>query len=1441
MRFRMKKWLPVCAIVLVSAHLVVWKVVLPKGLEQAKPFIEQTAEAYINGKLHIEKIEASPDLSFTVREASLRDENDTLIAHVPALSFYVNPLRLLTGGGAFGTVSTITLDHPSVNMVMDDQDKWNVEHLLKDTGSSNTDFKGRVYIKEGTLNLSTPFGSWQVGADGSIDLAKNPDYGLNIDVSYKNQSIKLAGLINSKGQGEVTASSDALTVDDFSALVGHYVPLTETHGNIRGLTLTWTNNDEGSHLSGEVEADPLETHYSYQGSDLPIRLSGGISFDNADLTFEQMQAALAGQNVTLNGELNINDTKNPVMKAFKVTLHDFDPGALPLDIPVSGALNGSLVLNGSKDDLKADGEITSDVLTVKDWEFDRVRIPIGTAPHTFVITNGSADTAGGHAVISATYDWENHAAAASLNLDAVNIGTFVPKAGDLMASGSLYAAGTYENEALSLEAIGDDLTLSWNGLTLQNLSAQAVIEKDQMTVSHLSAYTKDGGIITAQGSLAGDALTGDAYLTDIPISPFLAYAGQEGEGLLSAHVMAGGTLEDPEGKVAFSLRDASFKGVITREAHGMVGWKNHVATFMNVEFNPPQGRHHLDGTIDLSGSDPILDMTLVTTGVRLEPFSEAFHSPYPVTGNLTNTIQVQGPLSNPTFNGHVRAYDGSFNKFLVDEIDGDYTYDGSVLQLKNFKMKALTAEATFSGQIGRDGRLNLGVDAQGVRLQRLPWFKEYVDLAGSVNFSGAVSGTVGRPLFNGVLSSDSVFVNGEEFTGVALSLSSSGGHVNDFEGSFQQKAGGDYFLTLHFDFDQKLFQWTADVEKGNIRSLLKIGGLDWNVDGLLSGRIELNKEGRGTGMTIIGKVEDGVVSGVPFSSADFDLYTRRGYWEIRKLEAHETGGGMLAAQGNFDVRKKTMNLEVAANQINPKLLTLTMKDPPEVGGKMNVAAQLKGTFDDPQGNFSLEVNNGSVSGVSFDDIYGLATLRNGMFKVDQLLAQRDVYKVSAYGTFPLDLLRRESERRNPGARMDLEFHLDNANLDILPTMTKYVQWASGPLKGNVSLTGTLENYALDGSVDLDDGTIKFRGIDNTFDHIKLHTSFEGDKIILKEFSAVTGDNGKGSITASGNYQLHGGDMPYSLVMNVKDVTLDSKLIGGKFNGNFSVAQRNNMPFISGNAKADDLYIGITSIPDFGPGGSPKGLDLNIDLGDNIHLHSSSFYDIWAKGKLHVLGTTSYPEIDGAIQVTKGELNYLNTPFNIGYGLVSWPKAGTFVPFLDMKAMARLGQYAIFATAEGPLSLDKLQIRLTSDPPQNEDTLKRFLTLKTDSEDLTSDNWMTLVDAGIQLSYLSDVEDIIKQALQLDELRVYSGSLQSGIGFSISSNRASEVVGEDRRQYNWLAARYFGRNLRIGYTASFDGQDTSIFAEYNLGRNWNFSISEDEDQNKWYGLQYHTKF
>ena len=72
---------------------------------------------------------------------------------------------------------------------------------------------------------------------------------------------------------------------------------------------------------------------------------------------------------------------------------------------------------------------------------------------------------------------------------------------------------------------------------------------------------------------------------------------------------------------------------------------------------------------------------------------------------------MTGTLKNPNITGHVRAYDGSVNKFLVDELSGDYSVNDGAITMKNFKLQALTSTATFAGTIAKNGDLALGIDA----------------------------------------------------------------------------------------------------------------------------------------------------------------------------------------------------------------------------------------------------------------------------------------------------------------------------------------------------------------------------------------------------------------------------------------------------------------------------------------------------------------------------------------------------------------------------------------------------------------------------------------------------------------------------------------------------------------------------------------------------------
>ena len=271
-----KRRLGILAGVLVLLYLVLWKGILPAGLERAIPLVEQTAGGYINGQLQMETMEVSPDLTFTARNLRLEDEQGNLVAQVPALSLQVDPLKFLTGSGAVGTVTRITLDGPRLYLVQNDRQEWNVAHLLKESQSSSTDFKGLIAIRDGSVELRLPYGTWQAGVEGTIDPSRNPDFALDLTVTRKDQSIHVAGTLNTDRQGTLTARTELLALQDFSPLAEQFLPVTDLSGALADASVTWTNNASGSQLSGKALLRQVGAVYEWEGKELALGADGDL-------------------------------------------------------------------------------------------------------------------------------------------------------------------------------------------------------------------------------------------------------------------------------------------------------------------------------------------------------------------------------------------------------------------------------------------------------------------------------------------------------------------------------------------------------------------------------------------------------------------------------------------------------------------------------------------------------------------------------------------------------------------------------------------------------------------------------------------------------------------------------------------------------------------------------------------------------------------------------------------------------------------------------------------------------------------------------------------------------------------------------------------------------------------------------------------------------------
>ncbi|MBQ5600510.1 MAG: translocation/assembly module TamB domain-containing protein, partial [Phascolarctobacterium sp.] len=289
------------------------------------------------------------------------------------------------------------------------------------------------------------------------------------------------------------------------------------------------------------------------------------------------------------------------------------------------------------------------------------------------------------------------------------------------------------------------------------------------------------------------------------------------------------------------------------------------------------------------------------------------------------------------------------------------------------------------------------------------------------------------------------------------------------------------------------------------------------------------------------------------------------------------------------------------------------------------------------------------------------------------------------------------------------------------------------------------------------------------------------------------------------------------------------------------------PLIKGAVKLDDVLINMPTIPEMSEEESSNyGMDLKIELGDKVHLFNKYLYDIWLSGDMHIKGSTVFPVIEGRINADKGSITYLRTPFKLKNTSINWLTPGSFLPNVNLESEARFSRYDIYMRVTGPL--EEMDLQLSSTPPLKRDTIVRMLTLQRDtagSDDVTSEDMQNLMTAGLQMTVLGDVEMLLKQTLGLDQFRIYTGKVRSGIGFESAKDRKQELTPDERSQYNLLLSKYLGSRFMAGYTTSFDGIDRSIFGQYDINRRLNVTYSRSYDLSDkaedWFGLEYKVGF
>ncbi len=1415
-------------VVLSAGYAFLVKDVAPEYFKELLPVIEERATDYINGKVSVGKIVWNGGLEAELSDVVIKDAIGDKIAELPLVQLRFRPWLGLSD--PLRSLSRVTLQAPQVYLKRDENKKWNTAEFLKSTDSDSTPFYGLLEIKNGGLHVSTTEESKFFSVDGDISGTGNPKFAAELQLQEGENKVLLKGLVTTKGAGNITASSERLILDSYARMLQEYCGVADMTGIVESVRLIYDNDGEKVRYSGTGFLNDVTGVLALRDIEHKIKLSGKITSSDSVVQTDKLSIEVDGQGLLLSGTA---DLKNP-------------------------------------ENVSGEGSVSAERFMYDGHAFTGVKLPFSYRERILNISNGTGTYGEGTFIFGGTYNTATETAAGDLELKNIRYAPQASPQNAVTMDGNAAFLVRRADDGFDVNVAAESLALDFRGVKIHKLAFDGKYKNERLYAEHFSAFSGDGSINAVGYIEKNGNMDIVGKMNAFRLQPLLEAVGVEcSGGNVSSRFALRGSINRPEMEVSLELRDADIMKQPVKSAVGSLVLKDGIAAIENIVFNMSQGKHILSGTVNLNEETPQLDLTLKTDAVRLEPLAEHLHSGVPLTGNVDNELHIRGSMDAPYAQGNLYASDGSIDDNLFDSITGSYVYDSGVLTLKDFRVDAYAAKVVLNGSMLQDKSLNFDVQSQNVDLGNIPFTGDNVVLAGLVNASGKLRGTLSEPLFVGNVSAENISINGETITDVEGRVNLNGKGKNLVNVSFKQPHKnntvdyGMYSADLNISLPDGFLSGDILTMWGDVGGILRMCRVEHDIEGIVNGKITMHSD-ENAGVDIDVTANDVKLSRLLYHQLNFKGRLREGklYFDDVKLQEKQSveDRGIVLVNGDVDFEKREYNIGLTARKADPGIVTAMMKVPRDIKGTTDLRAELKGSFDAPTGSASVEIYDGSIDGVSLDKATAVLSLKDDSLKLHQLLLSKDVYNVGASGEIPLDLFRPKEERRHADAHMKIDVDFDDARLGLLPALTDFVEWGIGDIQGKVQIDGTLESPLLYGSIQIKDGSLKLKDVSTVFEQLNLRSEFNGNSINLSELSAKLG---KGTLYAAGTYALNtSADTAYSLQVKADNAEIHTSLFSGKITGDvellpqkyfdFRNRKGNNpppsafRPMVKGGIKFDDVLVNMPTIPEFGEGSSNYGMDLQIELGPKIHFYNSFLYDLWVSGGLKLKGSTIFPVIEGSVKSTKGTVTYLRTNFKVDEARLVWIDAGSFIPNINLESRARFNRYNIAMRIAG--QLDNMDLQLSSDPPLDKNTIVRMLTLQRDiagNDYITGDDMANLLTAGLQMTILGEVEDFVEKWLGLDQFKIYNGRVRSGIGYSGSSYRVRDLTKDERRQYNILVSKYLTDRFMIGYTTSFDGIDRSIFGQYDISDNFNITYSHNSSKLKekehWYGVEYKLTF
>ncbi|WP_346353599.1 translocation/assembly module TamB domain-containing protein [Azotosporobacter soli] len=1378
------KWLLLSfSLLIIGAALLSGKALIAELKEQLPARLSEE----LGMSVTIGRMEATSFNSLAANDVTVLD-GDAKLLTVPQLKVSVNPLRILQGKPALAMVSSVVLEKPSLWLRQKQDGTWNIDKLLQKERAEKSSFSGVVQINLAEIEVQSQGRIWMLDElNGTADCADLPALQLDFNGKVSGQDVRLSGRYHSSGRSGMTLTAKRLDLAEYAPFYPRQYDVASVNGQVEDLVLTLNGNKGHWTFAGETAVkEGAATFGEWSVSEV----AGRVIFSEHSL-YAVAAGKVMEQAVKLNGQADWS-TGAPRLNG-TLTLKQADISRFWAACPVTGLVDADLTIAGAYDQPVVSGELRAAQLNWQQYQAEKVKISAVFAEGKLTLSQAEAEMLGGAASLSGTLDSKTQRYALSLRAKDISLqGIRI----DALQSSFQGNSDDVEVDALALQ-IGEGSVTGQGRISRQNIDM--ALAGNQLPLERFTPEISGNGTFSGRlsGRLPEWQLTGTAALHD-------------GTALKQPYQLATGGLR--------------------LDAQGV--------TLDNWLLRDKTAEHRVDGRISYAADGP-LNLRVVSRQARAENVVKFLLPGEEITGNIDNEIVLHGSRARPDGSGHVKLSDGSFRGRLVARAEGDYSISGQELQLKGVEIDSLNTRIRVSGQTTRGAELNLAVAADNLDFARLPFQYPY-PVSGIGTCSGTLTGTAAQPIFAGEFQTERLQLDKETIQNIRGKMKFVDDELDITDASFQQGEGQGVF-TGGIDFkDQSVFG-SLQLKNLTLERIMPIFQLsNRDLRGKLSGEIRVAGHAKQPDVWVDGQLTNGSIRNYPLESVDLNLALENNVLKINQLTAHQ-GNGTLVAQGTAAI-DGPLNLEIGGQGIDAGIITALLGSDWDLKGKLQFAAQVNGTTQEPQAAMSVEINDGGVKEATFDSLYGLLILEKGNIQVNQVLLRKGIYRASAYGNIPLAALTPKGRSgTDNGSEMDLRCRLDNANLSILPLLVpKVVEWGDGATQGEIAITGTLHAPKMNGAISVNGGKLKFAGFKDPLENIIMNVTVADDVVKVNQLSAKLGT---GTIALDGSLRWqdwHWRD--YDLALKLNAPLIRHAYFTGPVRGELTLRPgQNGIPLLAGDLIFEQDTITVPGVPEFGASNLDLGLDLNIAVGNRVRAYHPLFYDILARGRLHFGGTLKEPSSSGRVRVMNGTINYLSTTFKIFEGSVDFNRPFAFEPTIRLAAQAKLPQLAVDLTVNGPVSA--LDFKLTSEPALSQAQIMAVLNAGGRTGDVRDrsgfDEVSGLLNAGLQAKFLGQLEGNVRNAFGLDQFRINQGAKGEILRKTYFEKEGTTT--DNREVYNLQLGKYINDRLFVSYNMAIGYSAYEAALRYDLTRRISVIAATDDQKRKWLGFEARFKF